>query len=262
MIPNIPMIESWEALPEDSIFTNQKNVIIGPVSKFFGVQSKDLDYFVVRPKKCYNSQELRDHDCKVLNYFEKYFDPDKELMSCMFKIKYMMDIYKGTYRRDNFDYDVRSYILSDSIKKKVIIMSEYNYSLHLTYKNITPALQYDDNHAKILLEMSILMNFVIPLITHFANNNRIGSIDDFIMDIFDIILNMFPVNIFGKLYETSISNVGKSEYKNATLWGIQDIRGKNVVTHSRDSVDNIILNIMPKYSYDRNIIALKFRAAL
>ena len=53
----------------------------------------------------------------------------------------------------------------------------------------------------------------------------------------------------------SLISVSKSQYKNAPLWAKHDIRGKDVVSHSRDSVDNIILNIMPKYAFERNIVA-------
>lgn len=256
-INQIPKIDKWVPDPQDIIFTNAKNVIIAPIANYLKLNSDTLDYFIIRPKKCYNSQDLRDHVCMVLNYFEKYFDPDKELLICMARMKYTMDTFQE-YNKGNFMHDISLYILSGSLQQKVIQLAEYNYELNLTYKNISPALQYDNKHAKILLEMSILMDFVIPLITHFAQTRRVGKIDEFILDVFDIILNMFGVDIFAKLYETSITNVGKSEYKNAPLWAKQDIRGKDVVTHSSDSVNNIILNIMPKYAFDRNIVALNY----
>ena len=128
--------------------------------------------------------------------------------------------------------------------------------MELKYKNIQPSLQYNDHHATVLLEMSILMNFVMPLITHYAQMHRVSPIDDFILDVFDYILFAFKdVDIHSKLIETAFSNVKKSETKNAILWSKQSIRGKDVITHSEDSVENIILNIMPKYSFDRNIVA-------
>lgn len=251
----IPMIDTWTpGGKEDVIFTNMKNFIVAPISEFMRVESDSLNYFMIKAKKCYNSQSLRDHLCQVLNYFEKYFDPDKELLACISHIKYMIDTFEW-YNMDNFMNDIRVYILGSSIKQKVINLAEYNYKLNLAYKNIQAPLRYTNEHAKIMLEMSILMNFVIPLITHFAHKRRVGQIDDFILDVYDLILSMFPADIFSKLYETAISNVEKSEYKNGPLWEKQDIRGKDVVTHSRDSVDNIILNIMPKYAFERNIVA-------
>ena len=253
----IPKIESWVPQPHEVIISTAKNVVIMPVSKTLNIVSDYLDLFIIRPKKCYNSQVVRDHICHVVNYFENYYDKDKELLVCISRIKYMIDNIPD-YNKEAFLRDVRIYILSESMKKKVYDLAVYNYELDLTYKNITAPLQYTNEHAMLLLEMSIFMNFVIPLTTHFAHVNRVPEIDEFIMDVYDDILTMFPVDIFAKLFETSYTNVAKSEYKNAPLWAKQDIRSKDVVTHSRDSVDNIILNIMPKYAFDRNIVALNY----
>ena len=254
-----PKIDTWNPeSPDDAIFTNTKGFIIAPISKCFNIEpNPSLDYFTMSAKRCYNSQVMRDHTCQYLNYFEKYFDTDKELLVTMAKIKYMID-FVPQYTHQNFLYDIRVYILGRSLIEKAIRLVECNYALDLTYKNIADALQYTNEHAKILLCMSILMNCVIPLITHFAYTHRQGEIDEAIMAVFDIILHLFPVDIYAKLYETSISNVGKSQHRNAPLWAKQDIRGKDVVTHSYDSVSNIILNIMPKYVFNRSIVAMNY----
>ncbi len=253
----VPKMDTWEVPKEDALVTNVRNLVIIPVTKVIGCQSETLDMFIIRPKKCYNSQVVRDHICLVINYFEKFFDPDKELLMVISRIKYMIDNVPG-YTKEAFIHDVRVYILCPTLKAKVRSLADYNYALELSYKNLTASLQYTDEHAKTLLMMSIFMNFVIPLITHFASKNREPEIDEFIMDVYDDILTMYDANIFSKLFETSYSNVSKSEYKNAPLWMKQDIRGKDSVTHSRDSVDNIVLNIMPKYAFDRNIVALNY----
>ena len=36
------------------------------------------------------------------------------------------------------------------------------------------------------------------------------------------------------------------------------IRANNTTTHSLDSVDNILLNIIPKYIYEKNIVFLNY----
>ena len=256
----IPKIDSWTQTTEDMIFTSTKNAIVLPVAKVLraGENNEEMDFFIMNPKKCYKSPVMREHICHYLNYFEKYYDMEKELVVVLSKIKYMID-FVPEYSVDNFLYDVRVYILSPTIMQKIRNLVEYNYSLDLTYKNIADGLQYTNNHAKLMLIMSICMNCCIPLICHYAYMRRIGEIDSFIMRVFDIILHIDPtVDMYGKLYETSISNVGKSEHKNPILWGKQDIRGKDVVTHSYDSVSNIILNIMPKYTFNRSIVALNY----
>ena len=106
--------------------------------------------------------------------------------------------------------------------------------------------------------MSILMNMVIPLVCHFIHINKIDNIDGTLLEVFDEILCMSSVDIFSKLYETTSSEVNRNEKINKTLWEMQTIRGRNTLTHSLASIENIILNIMPKYVYDQNIISFNF----
>ena len=254
-----PPVDLWIPDPQDLIFTNAKGIIIAPVAQSIGLGPEygSLNYFIMSPKKCYNSQVMRDHTCLYLNYFEKYYDPEKELLLLMSRIKFIMDT-TPSYSEVDFIFDIKRYIMSDNIKNAVIKLVDDNYSLDLQYKNITENLMYTNDHAKIMLCMSLFMNFVIPLLSHFAHQNKVGVIDEFIMQIFNIILYMFPgVDIYAKLYETTISNVQKSEAKNP-IWMKQDIRGKDPVTHSYASVGNIVLNIMPKYTFDKSIISLNF----
>ena len=255
----IPAVDSWTPEPQDIIFSNAKGIIIAPVAQTVGLGTEynSLNYFIMSPKKCYNSQVMRDHTCLYLNYFEKFYDPEKELLILMARMKFMMDT-TPMYTDSEFILDIKRYILSDHIKNAVIKLVDDNYQLDLQYKNITENLMYTNEHAKIMYCMSLFMNFVIPLLSHFAHQNKVGVIDEFIMWIFNEILDMFPgVNIYAKLYETTISNVLKSEAKNP-IWMKQDIRGKDPVTHSYASVGNIILNIMPKYTFNRSIISLNF----
>ena len=182
----VPVIDEWVPNPEDIIFTNSKNIIVAPIARYFHQDETDpekqkLNYFIVKTKKSYNSDDLRNHNCHYLNYFEKYYDPEKELFTNMANIKFMIDAYAGrpqldaegnpqfVYTLQNFIFDLHKYILQPSIFQKVIDMTERNYSLSLSYKSMNnPQLQYTDDHAKALSEASMLMNICIPLICHFA----------------------------------------------------------------------------------------------
>ena len=260
----IPIADEWSPAPQDVIFTNAKNVIIAPLADFYHLEdgsNNRINFFMVNPKKSYNSDDLRNHNCHYLNYFEKFYDEEKEYFTNLAHIKYLIDVYQE-YRKENFIYDIKRYILQDSIFNKTRMMVERNYSLTLNYKSANnPQLQYTDEHAKALMQMSILMNLCIPLITHFAYMRRVQDIDEFILDIYDYILYAPPfsnMDIFAKLYETSISNVNKNAKNNAVMWAKQDIRGKDTVTHSMAAVRNIILNIMPKYTFDKSMISLNY----
>ena len=258
-----PIVDQWKPSPEDILFSHAKNIIMAPLSQFYHLSEGNdkINYFMINPKKSYNSDDLREHNCLYLNYFEKYYDTEKEYFTNLAHIKYLIDCYPE-YNKDNLIYDLNRYILQQSIFTKVTNMVERNYNLSLSYKSATnPQLQYTDEHAKTLMAMSILMNLCIPIITHFAYLRRVQDIDEFLLDIYDYILYAPPyqhINIPAKLYETSISNVSKNEKNNAIIWAKQDIRGKDTVTHSMGAVRNIILNIMAKYTFDKSMVSLNY----
>lgn len=255
--------DNWKPAPQDIIFTNAKDIILAPIAAQFRIDEPNprINYFWIKPKKSYNSDLLRDHCCHYINYFEKYFDSEKEYFTNLCHLKFFIDYYEG-YTVQNFMFDINRYILQPNIFEKVRLMVESNYSLELSYKSANnPQLQYTDDHAKTLLQASILMNLCIPIICHFAYSRKIGDIDEFLLDIYDNILyapQFANCNITSKLYETSISNVSRNAKNNAIIWAKQDIRGKDTITHSMGAVRNIILNIMPKYTFSQNMVSLNY----
>ena len=258
----IPFADEWKANREDMYFTTAKDVIICPLNEYFHTGDNNrINFFWIKPKRSYTSDLLREHCCHYLNYFEKFFDVEKEYFTNMATIKMLIDSIPD-YNMDNFMFDINRYILQPSIIGKVIAMVEHNYALELSYKSANnPQLQYTDAHAKALLESSILMNLCIPLTTHFAYIRKVSNIDEFLLDVYDNILyapQFNGIGIVSKLYETSISNVNRNAKNNAIIWQKQDIRGKDTITHSMGAVRNIILNIIPKYTFSQNMVSLNY----
>lgn len=262
---NFVPVDQWDPVrPEDAIFKVCKGSIILPVMQVLNITNPELqniNTFVISSKRCYNGDPMREHLFRYMNYFETFYDQDRELIVNLSIIKMKMDT-QPVYDVDMFKFDLKRYIFCPSICNKAILMVEDNYALALDSKkyenNKNPALVYKDRHTKILLWMSLLQNMCIPLITHYIYIKKIANSNEFILDIFNIILGMSEVNIFNKLYETAISSVTRNSNKHERLWAKQDIRGKTTVTHALESVQNIILNIMPKYIYENNIISFNY----
>ena len=210
---------------------------------------------------------MRDHIAKYLNYFEKYYDSDHELWSIYAYLKLLMDTQTSVYTPQRFLSDLTRMILNPycSIFAKVNQMNEENYYLKLTYRNNrNPALQYTEYHAKLMMRASVLMNIIIPLMTHYMYRAKIPNTQEFILEIFTYILDNLcdGVQIINKLYETASTNISKNANSNPILWEIQDIRGKSTTTHTINCVDNIIVSIMPKYVYDQNIIHFNYKSII
>lgn len=264
---NLPFVDEWVPDQNQILFTNTKNMIICNLASYFHIEDTDnssfINCFMVNVKKSYNSPDLREHYCQYMNYFEAYYDTDFEYFTNIANIKFCIDCY-NEYKEQQFIQDIQRYILNDSIVEKTSKMVEDNYNLKLSYKSLNnPQLQYTDTHAKVLMHASILMNMCIPLITHFSYMRRLKNTDEFLLDIYDMVLYhpyFEQVDIVSKLFQTTISNVNKNAKNNAPIWAAtkQDIRGKDNITHAESSIRNIILNIMPKYVFSHSMVNLNY----
>ena len=276
----LPKVDEWYPRKEEEIFTQCKNAIILPVSEFFGIEkSKVLDSFMLTPKRCYNSDEVRFHICMYLNYFERYFDHEHELLFYIFRMKQLMDTgfidntgnLIRSYTLADFYNDIKTYILSDSMYNKAWAMVEYNYQLDLNYKNKSnEGLQYNNQHGKYFMEMSLFMNMLIPLIMHFVYRNKIMStekIHEIIFTVYNWLFEVYvdfekmekrglkPADMYAKLYETA-STTMQSHYKtNKILWTISEIRGYSPTINANDAINTTIMQVMPKYTYNGNIVS-------
>lgn len=240
---------------------NVKGAIIIPVSKYYNMaeENQGLDYFLISSKRCYNSDENRTLIAKYLNYFENFYDLDKEYVSLLCQIKLKIELYNNEYTLDHFINDLCRYIyFNKSVQLKVERLVEDNYELNLKYNKSKESLLYTDEHAKILLQISIYMRLVIPLICHYADRHKILNMDQYLMSMYENIFNIFPVDIYAKLYETSYTMIESNKNNNKVVWDMQDIRGKDLITQTNETVRNIILNIMPRYKFSENIIFFNY----
>lgn len=259
-------VDEWDtdekpASGDDKIFRSSRNQLILPLSEFFNTnKDKQLDYFITKTKRSYNSDDVRNHICKYMNYFTKFFDPDKEVLAIIYKLKVNID-YDKSYTREEFMNDINLYIIrNSSIRHKVRNFVNANYNMSINSKNTkTPNLQFTNRHAKILYEISLFMNIYIPLATHFMCIRCIKDAPDFMLELFDLCANSYieeqGVYIYNKLYEMAVSTTNSSKSTDKILWAKNKIRGNNPTTHSMDATKEIIVQVMPKYDYTRNIIS-------
>ncbi len=222
-------VDEWIPAEEDKIIKTCKGAVVLPVSKYFNVDNDALDKFILSTKRCYNGKTMLQHLPLYLNYFEKFYDPDKEYLITLFRFKYLID-YQKDYTKEIFIADLRRYIMSDSLMIKAHLMNEDNYCLHLDqkkYKNDkNPSLQYTDRQAKALMWMSLMVNMMIPLLTHFAYMKKITNVNSFLLEVYEMILEFIDrtmgIDLYSKLYETATSNIDKNAKDNAGLWELQD----------------------------------------
>lgn len=250
-------VDDWNPEPQDNIFKHTKGAIIVPLSSIlYNTVNNNFDLFRVSTKRCYDRPKMRHHTTHYINYFEKFYDEDKELLMIYGNIKYLIDYVPG-YDKDAFIYDICRYILSPSILYKVTLMDRDNYIQDLSncsYANKKNAsLQYTDKHGHILMKISILINLVIPLVTHFLFAREVQDTNGLLLEIYDKIihLDIFDCDMYSKLYESALDFIENQRGSNPLI-NTQDIRGINVTLHVISSVENLLLNAVPKYVYNDN----------
>lgn len=255
-------IQEWHAEPQDIIFQHSRGFIICPISRYFNYdQSTPLDYFNMSAKKAYNSEKIRAQCVHYLNYFEKFYDKEKLLYTLYARIKYFIDCETANYSKDKFFADIMNHICHGMIMIHITHMNADNYCLDIKFSGRDVNLYYNNNHVYSMLKISTTMLLIIPLLTHFAKVNKITNIDDFLLEIYQMIIDTYmdKFDLVSKLYESCSTNINRNAESNP-IWEKQGIRGINQTTHAIDSIRNIILNVMPKYVYgkDQNPVMLNY----
>lgn len=255
-------VDKWIPEEEDKILRETKGAIILPITKMYNLEGKEsLDQFVIK-KRGHDSDKMREHIVHYINYFEKFYDTDKELISVYCYIKCMIDL-EDNYTEDMFIKDIHRCVFSLNMLMKIERMNRdnflyYNGDKKRTKLNMAENLIYDFNHKSMLYKLSLMIKILVPLMNQFVNKNKL-NVFKFIVKIFDSLDVYFPdVDLYSKLYETTETNTCKNKSNNHILWSKQDIRGINPTTHSLEAIENVILNVIPKYKYKQNAVSLNY----
>lgn len=292
--PFIPT-DMWKPTkPSEEIFSSVGDTIFcKDLINGTGFDDKSqFPYFNMKPKKAYSSIEridkntgkmkfgFKEHFCTYINYLESYYDTAHLLTFVYGRIKIFMDADEKQvpYSEEDFINDlcrfIISYNVSDnngnliySIPNAIHDMVLDNYYIHQTYKNDrNKCLEYNDDHARLLMEFSILQNAIIPLVSHFLWKRKYPKpeINVLFLKVYDRIINEiknhYGVSLADKLFETVSTNVDKNSNNNKVLWNMQYIRSRDTTTQSIDSVKSIISQIAPKYTFNKNMINFNFNA--
>lgn len=160
--------------------------------------------------------------CEELNFFETLYDKEGELITALFRIKYLIDVDNVSYTMRNFDaFKDLCYktIFTPSIKQKITQMVDENYVDDIEAENLKnmsnpdmvsimqrkkKSLEFKNEHVKAILEVSFGIKILSFIINHFAVMRSINIQKNleifyrFYLDMFNVFEHDF--NIFNKLY--------------------------------------------------------------
>lgn len=206
-------IVKWKPKEEDIIVNNDGKIFIMHFEKAFGQpQLAVYNKFFIK-KSSYEKQ--LDVICKYLNFFIKYYDDERELISAYLKIKYEID-KERKFNESNPEQLIDliyELLFTDTMVEKVYKIVEDNYlddiestdsKKYAQEKKHLESLEFTNHHIKILLRISFGMKMIAPLMFHYISFNvmKVDKDSDLIYNFYRRLFDLFSdnVNIYNKLF--------------------------------------------------------------
>ena len=212
--------------------------------------------------------------CEELNFFEIMYDKEGELITSLFRIKYLIDADNISYTMKNFDAFkdiVYRTIFTPSLKKKIEDMIEENYIDDIEEENIRnmdnpdmvsimqkkkKSLEFRNEHVKAMLKISFGIKILSFIINHFAVmrsvniQKNINVFYDFYIDMFHVF--DFDFDIYNKIFSYVEKKSNSAQNFNRTIFNQLQCEGFDISTiisqiMSRNVIiDNFIKFQMPQ----------------
>lgn len=206
--------------------------------------------------------------CEELNFFETMYDQEGELITALFRIKYLIDVDNISYTMKNFDaFKDLCYktIFTPSLKEKITRMIDENYVDDIEAENNRnmsnpdmlsimqrkkKSLEFLNVHVKAMLEISFGIKILSFIINHFAVMRSINIQKNkeiffrFYIDMFQVFEHDF--NIYNKIWAYIENKVNSSYNFNKSIFEQQEIEGKDksIIINQLMSVNIIIDNLI------------------
>lgn len=273
---NFVRVDEWSPNPDDIIVRPDGKLIIIPFNKLFKRDYiiESINTFIIKKdsyvkrlnditKKEKGKTVVVEHGiCHYINYFLKFYDTNHELLFAYIKLKYLIDNKDTKLKLNQFIKLVYSILFTESIKEKIHRMVEDNYYIDVSKDNnnkkYNEAMKFTTEHAKIMMKISMAMKLMVPVMFHYINSRNLGKDKNYIFMFYEGLFNMFDpeVDIYNKLYMSTLAKVNFVYTKNKSIWEQREIFGTDPLLYINLLLkDKIISETMFKYTFDKNIIS-------
>lgn len=264
-----PYVWEWakEEHPEDQYFTYQGKVVNVAFDAIFGRPNMDtaLNSFFINFKEAYFNKLylIIDH----INYFIKFYDHDRELLTSYLHIKYILDLKKTKkFKREAFIKLIMERLFTPTMCDKIRKMVDDNYVIDLTpkersskKKSYPEEQKFEVRHAKVLMRVSTAIKILIPMLIHyitiyFNNKKECENLHLYYLPLFETFGD--GVDIIGKMYYIIYQKAMASSKQDTPIHDKQEALGESVVTLTENLLyKNIIIDNVFRYEFNGNIIS-------
>lgn len=237
-------------------------------------KAKIFDSFILNKESYENQLPII---TKYDNYFFNFHDPDQEVAMAYYDLKVKMDkripftipeIDGANPKIDviigrfiDYMYDI---LFTRTLVQKIKDFVEDNYlddiesddgSYKKSDKKHLESLEFTNKHIKILLEISMGMKLIAPIMLHYAaiNNIRLGKDTDYIFRFYERLFTVFGegVNMFNKLFVYVKAKVYDCHATNGKIFDQREIQGVDILTVIRHFIQKVLISEnMIKYKFN------------
>lgn len=208
--------------------------------------------------------------CEELNFFETLYDKEGELITSLFRIKYLIDVDNISYTMKNFDAFkdiVYKTLFTESLKEKIRLMIEENYIDDIEEENNRnmdnpdmvsimqkkkKSLEFRNEHVKAMLMISFGIKILSFIINHFAVmrsvniQKNINIFYDFYIDMFKVF--EFDFDIYNKIFSYVEKKSNSAQNFNRTIFNQLQCDGFDISTIiSQIMSRNVIIDNFMKF---------------
>lgn len=265
MKDKIVLVDEWDCQPQDKYVFYDGKLILIPFEDFFKRQElKTFSTFLIK-KESYVSK-LEDITLYI-NYFLNFYDTEKELIMIYLRLKYLIDNKVLSNKMSEKDFVKAMYkeIFTPDMVKKIKQMTEDNYYIDVEgeegdkYKE---ELKFDKNDGMCLMNISIGMKLMIPILFHYLNiHSTIKKIKlyKYYENLFEIFTTTNDSNVYDKLWLTTYTRINVSNSRDRTLWNQREIYGESRMTYLDAVLKEILISeTIFKYRFHKNIVSLNY----
>lgn len=181
-------------------------------------------------------------------------------------------LIRELYTPNIFRDDLFNNIITDELLGYIDSYIEDNYDINVdaasNKSQINDSLTYTDEHCRILLKISTLQKYLIPLVMEYIHQNyselvSIGyKTDDVLLEVFEPLFtseyfkNGKEIDLIQKLYESVKSKVQATQYSDKIIWSYCNYWGIDWISTSTDFTNKLFTDISPKFILEKNVVNL------
>lgn len=256
------LVDDWKPTKEEEMYLIPDNkLILIPFERIFNHDfgSKTISSFILN-KTIYSNKIHK--ICNYSNYFINFYDDEKELIISYLKIKTIIDDKTKNIQPNAFIKMIYTYFFTPTLLEKIKKMVDDNYIVNLKKddgQKYDEAMEFTNEHGKILFRVSVGINLLIPLLNHYLysiNKSNEKILFKYFVPLFDA-LSEPGVDMINKLNNYVLKKIHVNFEGNKTAWEQRNMLGEQSYLEHVDFLFKkiIVSDVLHKFVFNENIIS-------